>query len=324
MAFVYDTTIDPNADNNSHSYALAMVGYNKSVLEVGCATGYFSKALVDRGCNVTGIEIDPEAAAVAEKWLDRVLIGNLDIDNLWDQIDDESFDAVIFGDVLEHLRDPLSALRSGVRKLKPSGVVVTSLPNIAHGDVRLSLLKGSFQYRPYGLLDQTHVHFFTLESARTLMTEAGLVVADTKRVVMPLFHSEMQLERNDFPHSVIDEVLLDPEAESYQFVMKSIRDNGTRTLSELSARIAELTDHVHHEVVRTALLRGNRSNSVDDLNRHIEALEGHVVGLEHNIKVLDDALTASEVRYQGVLGMRTVQATAPLRWMYRKLRGIEG
>lgn len=322
MAFVYDTTVDPNAENNSHAIALAMVGYNKSVLEVGCSTGYFSKVLVERGCNVVGIDIDGEAAAIAEKWLDRVIVGDLERDDVWSDIEEDSFDVVVFGDVLEHLRDPLATLRMAVRKMKPSGVIVTSLPNVAHGDVRLSLLKGSFEYSNTGLLDNTHVRFFTLETMRRLMQNAGLVVVDTKRVIVPLFQSELKVKRSEVPQAVVDELLADPEVETYQVVMKSVRDNGTRTLAELASRVTELTDELHHEVVRTALLHGGGIENPDAMRRHIDALEVHVTGLEHNIKVLDDALTASEVRYQAVLGMRSVQLGAPFRWMHRKLKGI--
>ena len=63
MTFVYDLTIDPEAENNPHAFALEMIGYNKSVLEVGSATGYFTKVLVERGCKVVGMEIDPDAAS---------------------------------------------------------------------------------------------------------------------------------------------------------------------------------------------------------------------------------------------------------------------
>ena len=161
---------------------------------------------------------------------------------MWEALEDEAFDAIVMGDVLEHLRDPLNSLRHAVRKLKPSGFVVTSLPNIAHGDVRIALMQGNFRYRETGLLDRTHVRFFTLESARDLMTQAGLVVVETKRVIMPLFHSEMGVKREDVNHKVLDELLEDPEVESYQFVMKSVRDNGTRTLKDLAGRVSDLSD----------------------------------------------------------------------------------
>ena len=91
----------------------------------------------ERGCNVVGIEIDPDAALVAEQWAEQVVVGNIDEGEVWDYVKDEAFDVVVLGDVLEHLRDPLGSLRQAVRKIKPTGYVVTSLPNIAHGDVRI-------------------------------------------------------------------------------------------------------------------------------------------------------------------------------------------
>ncbi len=333
MSSIYEVPVDPDAENNCHAFALSFVGYNKSVLEVGCSTGYITKILAERGCDVVGIELDPDAAKLAEQWAERVVVGNIDEGEVWNYVKDESFDVVLLGDVLEHLRDPLTSLRQAVRKLKPSGFIVTSLPNVAHGDVRLSLMQGRFRYADVGLLDRTHIKFFTLETARELITEAGLFVADTKRVIVPLFMSELGLAREDFSHDTVNELLTDPEAETYQFVMKSVRDNGTRTLAELSRRVNELSDR---DSARAALLRKDLYDSAERIRSqhdqlqeqelYIEALKGHASGLEHNVDVLNDALTASEsarasvdARYRAVLGMKTVQMTAPIRWLYNKI-----
>ena len=322
---------------NTHAYALAMVGYNKSVLEVGCATGYFTKAMVERGCKVVGIELDPAAAAVAEEWAERVVVGDIDRGDIWDQVDDESFDVVLCGDVLEHLRDPLGALRSAVRKLKPEGVVVASLPNVAHGDVRLALLRGSFRYRDLGLLDRTHIRFFTLETARELFRDAGLLVVDTKRVIVPLFGSELDVPRHDVLQSTVDEILTDPEAESYQFVVKAVRDNGVQATAALADRIGELTDNVAHEGVRTALLRHelaqaaaenaalrehvtNLREQVGNLERHIGALDGHIAGLDQTIAHLNGAFAESDARYRALLATKAFRLMAPFRQLYGSLR----
>jgi 2-polyprenyl-3-methyl-5-hydroxy-6-metoxy-1,4-benzoquinol methylase len=330
LAFVYDMTVDPDAENNTHAYALAMVGHNKSVLEIGCATGYFTKAMVERGCKVVGIELDPAAAGLAEAWAERVVVGDIDGGALWEQIDDESVDVIVCGDVLEHLRDPLGALQAAVRKLKSDGIVVTSLPNVAHGDVRLQLLHGSFRYRDLGLLDRTHIRFFTLESVRELLRDAGLVVVDTKRVVVPLFGSEVDITRDEFQQATIDEVLQDPEAETYQFVMKSVRDNGTQATAELADRVAELTDQLGREGVRSALLRQdlheasaareNLQDQVANLERHINALDGHVAGLDQTIAQLHHALAESEQRHQALLATKSFRMMAPLRRVYGLLR----
>ena len=238
-ASIYEVQVSPDAENNCHAFALGLIGYNKSVLEVGCSTGFFTKVMVERGCNVVGIELDPKAAAMAEKWADSVVIGDIDEGDVWDFVKDESFDVVVLGDVLEHLRDPLASLRHAVRKLKPTGFVVTSLPNIAHGDVRIALMQGRFRYAETGLLDRTHLQFFTLETIRELLSQAGLVVVDTRRVVVPLFESELGVERGDVSHQTLDELHADPEIESYQYVMKSVRDNGSHATAELASRVNE-------------------------------------------------------------------------------------
>lgn len=326
MSFVYEVPVNPDAENNSHAFALNFVGYNKSVLEVGCATGYLTKVMAERGCTVVGIELDPDAAENAEQWAERVVVGDLDEGDVWNYVKDESFDVVLLGDVLEHLRDPLASLREAVRKMKPTGYVVTSLPNVAHGDVRIALLRGRFRYAETGLLDRTHMRFFTLETIRELMSQAGLVVVETKRVVMPLFHSELGVKRSDVGHKTLDELHADPEVETYQYVMKSVRDNGSHALTELAGQVAQLTDRIHNQKMRIALLRRSlRDNRTLDEHlrehkKYIEALEGHVSGLDHNIEVLNQALVASETRYQALLGARSsVPVTSLTRRIYHRI-----
>ncbi|MGO8859305.1 MAG: class I SAM-dependent methyltransferase [Acidimicrobiales bacterium] len=323
MAFVYDMPVDPEAENNTHAYSLALVGYNKSVLELGCATGYVTKAMADRGCKVVGIELDPAAAAVAGTSAERVLVGDIDRGGVWDQIDDESFDVVLCGDILEHLRDPLGALRSAVRKLKPDGYVVTSLPNVAHGDVRMLLLGGAFRYREVGLLDRTHLRFFTHETIRELLRDAGLLVVDTKRVVVPLFGTELEVERDGVPQAMIDGILSDPEAETYQFVMKSVRDNGSQAVADLADRVATLTTRsaiVGRDLLQASARNADLSEQVSSLQGHIGALDGHVAGLEETIGHLHQALAESEQRYAALLATKSFRALAPLRRLYAGFR----
>ena len=354
MEFVYDLTVDPDAENNTHAFALEMIGHNKTVLEVGCATGYFTKVLAERGCKVVGMELDPDAANVAEQWAERVVVGNADDAEAWDLVDDESFDVITFGDVLEHLGDPLAVLRTAVRKLKPSGFVVTSLPNVAHGDVRLSLLHGAFRYRETGLLDRTHVRFFTLETARELLREAGLVVVDTRRVVMPLFHTELGLSREDYPDAVVDEIRADAESETYQFVMQSVIDNGSVAVTNMSSRLDALADRVHELESRNRILEDQVVHLADyDELREEHARVGaqmaawilHVAELNERIGQLTDELEAAKARadelgaaaaradelgaaahaaqnrYDAIRNSRSYRLTEPLRRLRAALRG---
>ena len=341
--FVYDLTIDPDAENNTHAFALDMIGYSKRVLEVGCATGYFTQVLAERGCKVTGLEIDPGAGQSAETWAERVIVGNAEDEKVWEEVDDEAYDVITFGDVLEHLQDPLAVLRIATRKLKPSGVVITSLPNIAHGDVRLALLHGSFEYRDIGLLDRTHIRFFTVQSVRELLREAGLLVVDTRRVVMPMFNTELGLAREDYSDAVLDEIRTDTEYETYQFVMKSVLDNGSQAVADMARQLETLSDEVHELQVRNRQLEERQAawadrdqlaeelarvgpqvdawvahaaelaERADQLERELGAAVAQAEEREAALQALQDALDASERRRLEIESSRTFRLTAPLR-----------
>lgn len=321
LAFIYETTVDPGGDS-SHAVTLDIVGYNKRVLEVGCATGYFTKALRDRGCRIVGIEMDADAAAIAEKWAERIVVGNLDAGTLWQQLDGEQFDAITFGDVLEHLRNPLATIREAVHVLRPSGIVAISVPNVAHGDVRMALLQGDFPYHDTGLLDRTHVQFFTRRSLEQLIREAGLVPVETRRVVKPLFQTELEIKRQDVAQSTINSILEDPESETYQFVVKAVQDNGTRTLSTLADRVNELADRAHDEVVRTALLRKEMAEQERmrlDLQRELDRSKRE---LQRALDELHSARHECEIyrhETQAILNTKTFRLLSPVRRLYGHL-----
>jgi 2-polyprenyl-3-methyl-5-hydroxy-6-metoxy-1,4-benzoquinol methylase len=250
----YHTAINPDDDNNSHALMLRMVGFNKRVLEAGCASGHVSEMLSAQGCTVVGIEHDASVVEPAMQWLDRVVVRDLDDEGIWNEFEGELFDAVLFGDVLEHLKDPLAALTNSVKHLLPAGVVVISVPNIAHADVKLALMKGTFPYTESGLLDQTHIYFFTKDSLIDLVKKAGLVVTEVSRVIVPVFGTEIGTQRSDVADEVLEAVLNDRESETYQFVIKAVRDDGSRALETLSADLVELVDKLRDEVKRNEAL----------------------------------------------------------------------
>ena len=172
-------------DTSLHRYAIAernralteAIGRPARVLDVGCGVGLNGAWAKRRGAHVTGIELDGEAAAQARSRLDAVLQIDLESEAaLAEALGDATFDLMLFGDVLEHLPRPLEVLGSLSRYLADGGHVIVSLPNVAAWPVRLGLLGGRFRYRPSGILDETHLRFFTLESATRLLEEAGLEV----------------------------------------------------------------------------------------------------------------------------------------------------
>jgi methionine biosynthesis protein MetW len=154
------------------------------VLDVGCATGYLAAELTRRGCPVTGIEADPTAAAQASAHCEHVIVGDLEDAACREELAARApFDVVLCGDVLEHLRDPWSALGS----LAALGDrVVLSVPNVAHWTGRRALSRGRFPYADHGLFDRTHLRFFTRATARALAEGAGLRIVAERFAPAPL------------------------------------------------------------------------------------------------------------------------------------------
>jgi 2-polyprenyl-3-methyl-5-hydroxy-6-metoxy-1,4-benzoquinol methylase len=210
---------------SSHGYMLGMIGSGKRVLEFGCASGYMSELLARADCRVTGIEIDPKAAAEARNFCDEVIVADLDARPLVDLLPATPFDVAVFGDVLEHLRDPWKMLDDTRAFLAPDGFAVLSVPNIAHGSVRLSLLRGNFDYTSEGLLDDTHLRFFTLKSLRELCLRAGYRIEAIERTKVPIFeagHSHPNLDPADFDPAIVAAIAEDPDHDTLQFIIKAV------------------------------------------------------------------------------------------------------
>jgi 2-polyprenyl-3-methyl-5-hydroxy-6-metoxy-1,4-benzoquinol methylase len=160
--------------HRTHAKLIDAVGSDNRVLEVGCSSGYLSRPLADRRNTVIGIELDAEAAHEAEAYCERVLVG--DVESMDLQFEPGSFDVVLLGDVIEHLRDPVAALARLRPVLRAGGRLVLSTPNIANWAIRLSLLGGRWRYADRGILDRTHTHLFTRATLQEAIEAAGYVV----------------------------------------------------------------------------------------------------------------------------------------------------
>ena len=154
-----------------------MLGYihatARTILEVGCGAGDFGATLKrELNAEVWGIELVPAAAERAARRLDRVVAGNLETDEI--HLPDEYFDCIVCNDVLEHLADPWRVVRLLRAKLKRDGVMVASLPNVRFYLVMKELfIHKRWEYRDQGVLDRTHLRFFTFGTARELFEQGG-------------------------------------------------------------------------------------------------------------------------------------------------------
>ncbi len=163
-------------DSSGNTVLLRYVPPKSRVLDVGCATGRRGAWLREhRGCQVVGVDYNPEMVEIARTRCDAVHLANLeDLPELPEA--DASFDVLVFGDVLEHLRNPEQVLRYLQRYLRRDGRVLISLPNFLFLFVRIKVVLGLFRYTEYGILDKTHLRFFTKITAGELARDCGLSV----------------------------------------------------------------------------------------------------------------------------------------------------
>lgn len=154
-----------------HERLLALAGSPARALDVGCSTGYLARRLVERGARVVGVESDPVAAAEARGVCEDVLVG--DVETMELPFAPATFDLVLCGDLVEHLRDPDAFLVRVRPLLRQTGRLVLTTPNVANWTLRLGLLFGRWRYSERGLLDRTHVHLFTRRTLAEALDRAG-------------------------------------------------------------------------------------------------------------------------------------------------------
>lgn len=167
--------IDHPADPDEvHGIIAGMIPEFAKVLDVGCGSGAVMKILQDVShAEFLGIEPDATRAARASARGLNVRVGYLTPETIRET---GLFDIVLFADVLEHLPNPQAMLAVARQALKPGGAVIVSVPNVAHWSVRLCLLRGMFQYQQEGIMDATHLRWFTQESIKALLASSGFSV----------------------------------------------------------------------------------------------------------------------------------------------------
>lgn len=264
----YDLQIDLRMET-SHSKVLRLVGHRQRVLDLGCATGALATALRQNDCSVVGVDIDATALELASSSCERVVQMDLERGDLR-TADLGKFDVIVAADILEHLRTPERLLRILPELLNPHGYLVTSVPNISHGSVRLALLCGQFPYRETGLLDETHVRFYTRTSMCDMLRDGGFNPVHIENQVLPVSDGEALEALDDvdaarIPEDVKTFVAADPDASVYQFIAVCYPRDRVEgipgLLSDLSMRADSATVEIR---AREALLDSQREEAERD------------------------------------------------------------
>lgn len=170
---------------SSHSLIMAYAGDGRGrrLLDVGAAQGVLAERFRERGFAVTCLEGDSALAELGRGKCDEMILA--DLDGPLPEIAGK-FDVIVYGDVLEHLRKPDTVMRRLNERLNPEGMVIASVPNFVHLFVRLTVLAGRFEYMERGILDRSHLRFFTRATFRRFLEEAGLVVERLEATPVPL------------------------------------------------------------------------------------------------------------------------------------------
>lgn len=207
--------------HQAHSIILRQVPKGARVLDVGCATGYLGRYLIEQnGCSVDGVEVDRDAAEKARAYLRQVWVGSLDDEAVYTSVS-QKYDVILCAAILEHLTHPEVALQRLRCLLQDDGVLIAGLPNVAHWSIRWSLLRGRWDYADYGILDRTHLHFYTINTAKEMFERAGYVlnclevsdigVGPLQRVIRLLPKGRIWLRNwlvNHFPNLFAFEIVL--------------------------------------------------------------------------------------------------------------------
>src|SRR3989344_7324364 len=160
----------------AHVMVFERIKPSSKILDLGCASGYFAKELLKKNCRVWGMDADKEAVQEAKKYCVEVKVA--DLDELSSRLNRDTFDYILLLDVLEHLKNPEKLLKLLKKYLNRDGEIIVSVPNIAFISLRLSHMAGKFDYKKTGIMDESHLHFYTKKTLIDLITKCGLKIID--------------------------------------------------------------------------------------------------------------------------------------------------
>jgi SAM-dependent methyltransferase len=296
----YEMAIDFSDRNDAHALMIEMVGTGKRVVDFGCWTGFVARELKERGCYVTGIEIDPQAAEAARSVCDQVIVADLDTIDLPEALRGEKYDVGLFGDVVEHLKDPARLLRQMRDMLSPGGYIVVSVPNIAHASIRLMLLQGRFKYEDTGILDDTHLKYYTRRSIGDLLEACGYIVdvmnwtenrvseEDLREALDPLELSNLEK---------VVEAFSTWEAVAFQYLIKAIpasEEGYVQRLSEEKVQAERRLKVLQTELEESLVGRTELEDELEEAKQYIQTIKDQIDKKDAYITELEEAVSDRE------------------------------
>lgn len=206
-------------NRNSLSVLISRVKQGSTVLEFGPANGRMTKYLKEvLNCKVYAVEFNKEAAKDAAQYTEKIVVDNIENYSWKKEFKDIQFDCITFADILEHLYYP-ERVMGGVRAfLKESGSILVSIPNVSHNSIIIDLLKNEFNYHPIGLLDSTHIRFFTKKTFDDLIRHNGYFIRYVSALYLRPEDTEFENSYDELPEEIANYLSKLNFGEAYQFV----------------------------------------------------------------------------------------------------------
>ena len=217
----YERTINADSEE-SLSKIVNMIPDYSIVLDVGCSTGMLGRYLsAKKGCIVDGVDFDSAAVEISRPKYRFTAVKNLESETLTKVFKTEAYDYIVIADVIEHLISPNRLLSELKQLIKPNGTVIFSVPNITHIASSLELLLGNFDYRQNGLLDSTHLRFYSYKNLVATLNNAGLYIWETEAVRKDLGDTEFGIKQSKlFPQKWLDTLIaVRPDSLVYQWIV---------------------------------------------------------------------------------------------------------
>lgn len=216
---IYQRTVNKQ-ERSSLSVLASMISSQTTVLDLGCGSGALGAHLhTELQCTVDGVTISAQEADLARPHYRHLITADLDALDVSQAFSGQQYDYIVCADVLEHLKHPERILDACQGLLAPQGQLLISIPNASYSGLQIELMMGEWKYRTEGLLDRTHLRFFTRASLLRFLQEQNWSPRSLDVIERPLDDSEFQhIPADQLPPAVLRHLMAQPDALAYQFI----------------------------------------------------------------------------------------------------------
>ena len=295
--------LDPYFLHRRDEIISAVPGSALTVLDIGCGGGMLGKALKElhEGRRVVGIELNVEAAAYARKYLDSVY--QADVESFDPPFSEGEFDCIVFADILEHLKNPWTLVKEYAQFLKPGGKVVTSIPNVRYLGILRDLIQlGQWEYQSEGILDRTHLRFFTRKQFEGLLRDADVQIESVRYLPGERDVVELRVEGTEHTLSygtlsinhVTENQLEEMRAYQIVFVGTYVPTTSLETVPSAitgenvlpyTPEMAECIEEAYEGIKKIFLDKGKWEDAIYALEKLLESCPGHAPA-HNNVGIL--------------------------------------